>query len=757
MKNLLPLFILLSTCTLAAQQSRSVTPIPMATSAKAVPSATYAVIIGISDYQNIPDLQYADKDANAFADFLRSSAGGGLDKDHLILLTNQNATAGKVVAALDALTEQVKEGDRVLIYFSGHGDVESKKYSQLGFLLCWDSPLTGYTSGGTYALLFLQEIMTTLSLGNHAKVTVITDVCHAGKLSGSPIGGAQIAAANAAIQSSNEIKILSCSPKEFSLEGAQWGGGRGCFSYHLVEGLYGLADKNGDALVTVSEIDRYLEDHVTPEAAPYSQTPMVFGGEKKDPLSTVDPTILGQLERFKRGESLQFSPSEGRVFEEKLLAGLSPIGLEMKVDSSVWGIYYKFKQSMEEKRFLEPTDNCAEAYYQQLAKINAMKPLFGFMTRNYAAALQDEAQQVVNALLKTSVRDVTESAAKKMKKYEHFPQLLARSAELLGQDHYMYATLKARQLTFEGLLLSFETTASKDTVSANAVLEKYRQSLKYQWESPITHYYMSLCFVSKANQADSALVHARIAADLAQSWVLPYAHLAFYFSKEPYKRYEDAKSLLFEALHIDSNSTVVWMALGAFYHYQEKFAEAAKAYLKVLELDSTNLLARVNLGAGLVEMKEYDAAESKLLQVLAINPEHFFANYVLACMYDRLNRQADAEKLYLKALTINPTNILSRDSLANMYWAQSRIKEAESMNLEITKLDPTNCEAWYRLGCIAAREGRAVEAIDLLEKSLENGLKDTTRLKNDPALDPIRASDPFRIFLKKAFPLDHRE
>ncbi|HQU61041.1 MAG TPA: hypothetical protein PLU64_17660, partial [Saprospiraceae bacterium] len=39
---------------------------------------TRAVIIGISDYQNdqIPDLQFADVDAAAFAAFLQSDAGG---------------------------------------------------------------------------------------------------------------------------------------------------------------------------------------------------------------------------------------------------------------------------------------------------------------------------------------------------------------------------------------------------------------------------------------------------------------------------------------------------------------------------------------------------------------------------------------------------------------------------------------------------------------------------------------------------------
>ncbi len=147
------------------------------------PQSTRAVVIGISDYREpqIPDLRFADKDALAFANFLRSPAGGSLDNDHLEVLTNQNATAGLVAAALDALIEQTKAGD--------------------------------------------------------------------------------------------EVKILSCQPTEFSLEGEQWGGGRGVFSYHLVDGLAGLADRNGDGQVSVGEINRYLGQHVNDEAAPLRALP----------------------------------------------------------------------------------------------------------------------------------------------------------------------------------------------------------------------------------------------------------------------------------------------------------------------------------------------------------------------------------------------------------------------------------------------------------------------------------------------------
>ncbi len=115
---------------------------------------TYAVVVGISDYQDeaIPDLRFADKDAEAFAAFLQSPAGGALDEGHLKVLLNEQATAAQFAIALDWLWEVVKENDKVIIYFSGHGDVERKSLTKPGYLLCWDAPSRVYLAGGALAL-----------------------------------------------------------------------------------------------------------------------------------------------------------------------------------------------------------------------------------------------------------------------------------------------------------------------------------------------------------------------------------------------------------------------------------------------------------------------------------------------------------------------------------------------------------------------------------------------------------------------------
>ena len=103
----------------------------------------------------------------------------------------------------------------------------------------------------------------------------------------------------------NEVKILSCQPDEYSIEGKQWGGGRGAFSYHFLNGLFGMADNNADLFIDLKEIGRYLEDNVSSEVAPESQNPMTIGS-KSTKVSKVYPEILAQLKEAQRTQMPQF-------------------------------------------------------------------------------------------------------------------------------------------------------------------------------------------------------------------------------------------------------------------------------------------------------------------------------------------------------------------------------------------------------------------------------------------------------------------
>lgn len=113
--------IFIITIHLSAQQ-KGATPIikSQQSDVKSQLHNTYALVVCISDYQDskIPDLRFSDKDAVAFANFLRSTAGGALDEDHLKVLINNNAKGAQIGMALDWLIEVSKENDQVIIYSS---------------------------------------------------------------------------------------------------------------------------------------------------------------------------------------------------------------------------------------------------------------------------------------------------------------------------------------------------------------------------------------------------------------------------------------------------------------------------------------------------------------------------------------------------------------------------------------------------------------------------------------------------------------
>ncbi len=74
MKQLLTLFLVGKPILLHAQE-KGLTPLQSGSLSDQ--GSTYVVVVRISDYQDerIPDLRFAHRDANAFAQFLRSPAG----------------------------------------------------------------------------------------------------------------------------------------------------------------------------------------------------------------------------------------------------------------------------------------------------------------------------------------------------------------------------------------------------------------------------------------------------------------------------------------------------------------------------------------------------------------------------------------------------------------------------------------------------------------------------------------------------------
>jgi len=270
----------------AGLKSRGFDVIPSTKAPEKRAGRLFAVVIGISHYTKgdagaqINDLQYADRDAQAMLDFLKSPAGGGVTDDDSLLLLNGDATTQQVRHALFSFLTKPEEQDTVVIYIAGHGAPDPLDPRNL-YLLTADSKPDDM--GGTaFPMWQLQDVFDRVLKAK--RVLTFADTCHSYGFSGLRAGTTSKTANNLVNQylqryaSKGQRAVITASDiSESSFEDAKWGDGHGVFTYYLLRGLKGEADANHDGVVTAGELFNYLQRSVR-EATDGKQNPRAVAG-----------------------------------------------------------------------------------------------------------------------------------------------------------------------------------------------------------------------------------------------------------------------------------------------------------------------------------------------------------------------------------------------------------------------------------------------------------------------------------------------
>lgn len=234
---------------------------------------TYAIVVGVADYKNfVPgdgDLNYTVNDAVSFATFLKSKKGGSVPASNIILLTNAQASKENIIAKGKALFSKAKKEDRVIFYFSGHG---SK-----GCFLPYDADDWGNN------LLYFREVKSIFRSAKCNTKLLFADACFAGSMKANT-AKKEVFKKNLqkGIKEAGKMNIavmMSCQGDETSMELGSLR--QGLFTYYLMEGLGGEANRDGNKFVTIQELYYYVYHKVQDRAAqcrpPHKQTPELFG------------------------------------------------------------------------------------------------------------------------------------------------------------------------------------------------------------------------------------------------------------------------------------------------------------------------------------------------------------------------------------------------------------------------------------------------------------------------------------------------
>jgi len=116
------LFSLVVSSTYSAAE-RGVVIRPLAPTGEEVQGSQWLLVIGIDNYLRWPKLRTAVNDAKALRDVLTSRYY--FDKDHLYELYDADATRANILSTLRNLAKQVKPEDSLLIFYAGHGNMDT--------------------------------------------------------------------------------------------------------------------------------------------------------------------------------------------------------------------------------------------------------------------------------------------------------------------------------------------------------------------------------------------------------------------------------------------------------------------------------------------------------------------------------------------------------------------------------------------------------------------------------------------------------
>ncbi len=576
---------------------------------------TYAVVIGVSEYENIKDLNYADKDASYFAGYLLHNLK--IPQKNIHLFTDSTALRSNIMNKLTNIKKDLRPHDRVYFYFAGHGDTESGDET---LLLLHDSPNGNYFKSSGSGFLKLSELKNIfedyIRKEKEVKVIFIADACHAGGLVGGE-KGQKVTALQLNDDWGNFIKILSCQPNEISKESDKFGGGRGLFSYYLIQGLQGLADgiKAGEKknnIVTLGEVEKYIKDKVNKFNS--KQNPEVRGNKDFVLADVISGTIK---------EEIDYSDftNDKNVVIDKLLKQA-----KYKADNATKKNYEFFQSAFEKNNLILPENDCALYYFEKIPSIPEYQEGKDFLKSNLIQALQIKAnhyfleiedrnlsllgdklkQNNQNNEIKTTIQELQVALNLLEKTQFDYPRIEAMKVHLEVKDN----TIAFQQATFLN-------EVQKEIIRQNIEkLDKVIQSYSKLSENYFELGYLNQLIGNDKKVIDNYNEYLRLVPNNART----YNNLALQYNRQ--KKYDIANQHYQKAISLDSLYNKAYYNWGNSLNEQQKYSDAIKLFEKAINIDSTAEMVYLGLGKSYFGLKDYEKSIKFFQKAIHFNPNY---------------------------------------------------------------------------------------------------------------------------------------
>ena len=225
----------------------------------------FAVLVGISIYNEsrFSTIKCANADAREFGELLKGTVG--LPKENVVVLTDAEATLDSLETYIDDwLRIRAKKESTVIVYFSGHALIDSRKNNE-AYLVPYDA-----TAGSAVGFMPLKKLYGSLARLPVRQAVVLLDACFGD--GGDCRTGQAIQKAEPQIAS--EIPLL-WADKVVLITASSWGqpsfdhdsSQNSLFAYYVMRALRGEADTNKDGSIGLEEFFDYVRSRVSATAA----------------------------------------------------------------------------------------------------------------------------------------------------------------------------------------------------------------------------------------------------------------------------------------------------------------------------------------------------------------------------------------------------------------------------------------------------------------------------------------------------------
>lgn len=247
-------------------------------------SKVHVLAIGIAEYANtgtdLENLKFADADAQAFAAAVQKHSDGRLYSSvESRVLLNSEASRANILDGLEWLIDNVKQGDVVMLFCSGHGFLDDRDNFYLSTHEVNPARLRSTAVSWREVVGILHEDLPA------CRRMVFLDACHADGIA----SGAQNPLQDLAAPELGTMFYASCTLQQKSFENDEWK--HGAFTKAILD-LLGdpsadVSPSTGDGLVSTVELGLGVVDKVSAMTGD-RQNPVVYAPDRLSRLNVLE-------------------------------------------------------------------------------------------------------------------------------------------------------------------------------------------------------------------------------------------------------------------------------------------------------------------------------------------------------------------------------------------------------------------------------------------------------------------------------------